>query len=202
MAFIPADETVRIAINYRNGAGNTAVNVIYVKTNEAPVTGTVLTEMADVVEAWLENWWDSVASNYWTAYLLELRDQTLQNSIGLDRTVDAQGTLTGDPLPSQNTIAMSLRTGFTGRTRRGRLYHVGLTEGMVAGDYVAPSSVAGLIAVYDALRTALSAADFIWVVASYQLNGAPRSSALLTPITSVIVTDSVIDSQDRRKPKS
>lgn len=200
MPFIPADETARIAITYTNNLGNTAVNVIHVQTDEAPITLAVLGGMADVVEDWLASDWADVAGQNWTATNLDLRDLTTATGPVLAREITEAGVLTAENLPSQVTIAISLRTGVAGRSGRGRLYHVGLTESQVTGDYINGATLTALQTAYNNLRLALEAASYFWIVASFYTNGAPRPAAQRRVIQSVTLTDSRVDRQIRRTP--
>lgn len=202
MPFIPADETVRIAINFQDNLGNEAVNVIHVMTDEAPVTLSVIGSMFDVIENWLASDWADVAGQNWTAFLLEGRDLTTATGPVLTREVTEAGVLTAENLPSQNTIAISLRTGVAGRSGRGRLYHVGLVESQVTGNYINGATLTALLTAYDALRTQLETAGFFWIVASFISNGVPRVAAQRRPVQSVVLSDSRVDRQVRRMPKN
>lgn len=201
MPFIPVDETARVAITYTNDDGNTAVNVIHITTEEQPVTPTVLNEMADAIELWLGAEWEDYAATTWTASRLELLDLTSHNSFYVDRSISVPGIATGQPMPSTVTIAVSLRSAFSGRSRRGRLYHVGLTENMVEGDYLTSGDATGLITRYETLKTSLELDGFRWCVVSYVSNGLPRTSGLKTIITDIVLTDLKVDRQNRRKPR-
>lgn len=200
MPFIPVPNTVRVAINYTDNLGNEAVNVIHVNTDETEVTPAVIQNVFDVVEGWLATDWADVAGTNWTATLLEGRDLTTQNSFVATREVTEAGTALGENMPSQDTIAISLRTGFAGRSYRGRLYHVGLTENMVTGNYINGATGTALITAYDNLRTQLAAATYSWVVVSLQTNGAPRVQGVTRDIQDVVLADSRVDRQIRRMP--
>jgi hypothetical protein len=201
MPFVPVDETVRCAITYENNAGDQAVNVIHVKTDEAPVTALVLTSIADIVENWLETEWTALSPTSWRAINLDLVNLTLADGIFLSRAIDADGLDAVDALPSWVTIAISLRTPFSGRSRRGRLYHVGMSDSRVVGDYITEAAAEAYIDAYEALRLDLFAGNLRWVVVSYVNNGAPRVAGLTTEITAVTITDRLVDRQVRRKPR-
>lgn len=201
MPFIPTPNTARVAITYRDGAGNEAVNVIHVNTDELTITPTVLGEMADVIEAWLDGSWSSVASTAWRAVRLELLDLTSDGSWYLDRTIDVQGNIADDAVPSMVTIAMSLRSNLSGRSRRGRLYHVGLAESQTAGDYVPDAQAVFLLNAYNQLRSDLIAEEFSWCVVSYVGDGVPRTQGMTTDVQSVVLVDLKLDRQNRRRPQ-
>lgn len=200
MPFIPASNTIRVAITYTDNLGNTAVNVIHVDTDETDVTPGVIGSVLDVIENWLASDWADVAGVNWTATLLEARDLSAENSFVVTREVTEAGTLAGENMPAQDTVAISLRTGFAGRSNRGRLYHVGLVESNVTGNYINGASGTALVTAYDNLRTQLQTAGYFWSVASFQANGVPRTSAQVRTITDVVLADSRIDRQIRRMP--
>ena len=201
MPFVPVDETVRVAITYENNAGDQAVNVIHVKTDEAPVNAAVLTSIADVVENWLETEWTAIAPTSWRAVNLDLLNLTLEDGVYLSRAIDADGLDAVDALPSWITIAISLRTPYSGRSRRGRLYHVGMSDSRVVGDYITEAAATAYIDAYEALRLDIFAANLRWVVVSYVSDGVPRTAGLTTEITAVTITDRLVDRQVRRKPR-
>ena len=202
MPFVPVEDVARVAIVFQDTSGNEAVNVLHFINSLGGTTTGRLNTLATLIETWLFAEWAPTAAIGWSAVRLEIRDLTEAEGLYQVVAIDVPGTDDGQALPSQNTIAISLRSNFVGRSRRGRLYHVGLSENAVNGDYLIGTSRTVLIDAYEALRTASDAADWNWVVISYVADGAPRANPLLTLITSITITDDVIDSMDKRKPKS
>lgn len=200
MAFVPVPATMRVAITFEDNAGNQAANVIHVRSTTPPVDGTTLNTVAGVVEDWLDATWSSFSPTTWRAINIDILDLTVDDSLFLSSAVDVQGLDTAEPLPSFNTVAISLRSAFAGRSRRGRLYHVGMSDSRVAGDYVTEAAATTYINGYESLRSAFLADDLEWVVVSYVADGAPRVSPLVTPITNITLTDRKIDHQLRRSP--
>lgn len=200
MPFIPVDETVRCALTFEDNAGNQAVNVLHFMRDESPVTIPDMLALTVVIESWLGSDWADYAATTWRAARIELLDLTAEDSLYMDTAVSVQGTVMTSPVPSWVTIAVSLRSVYSGRSRRGRLYHVGLTEGMTEGDYLTSGDATGLITRYENLLTQVQAADWIWCVVSYVSEGVPRVSGLRTPITSITLADRKLDRQVRRKP--
>lgn len=202
MPFIPATDGYRAAVTYENTAGNQAVNVFWFRDagggDETTRAGVLTSIMAD----WLQTHWASVANIDWTAVNAEARGWS-QEVAGYDvQPLDIPGTLTGEPLPSEVTIAISHRTGLTGRSMRGRTYHVGIGESNTTGDYISDGYRINLINAYAALISMAMVFDFTWVVASFVTNGAPRVGAVLTPITQVVIVDTIVDSMRKRKPRA
>jgi hypothetical protein len=127
-------------------------------------------------------------------------DLSTANGIYTSVDVDAQGGDMVDALPSYVTVAISLRTPFSGRSRRGRLYHVGMSDDRVTGDYVTTAAETAYINAYNQLRSDLIAEDLSWGVLSYIENGAPRVTPLFTAITNILLVDRKVDHQLRRSP--
>jgi hypothetical protein len=129
-------------------------------------------------------------------------------------TVGAPGTLytTGLPkvgtniqpqLPNNVTIAMSLNTALRGRSFRGRIYHIGLTENDVTLNTIPGTTLTPLIAAYEAARLLAAGSGsqtFQLAVLSYYAAKAIRTTPVATPVTS-ISSDGIIDAQRRRLPK-
>jgi len=202
MPFVPAPDTVRVAINYISETLEEATNVLHFVNTEGIVTTTSIGELLTVIKAWQAEEWAPVASEDWQTDYYEVRALETQEGIIVQDIETIPGELTSPSLPAQNTIAISLRTGLTGRSRRGRLYHVGIGETNAIGSRISVAYATNLAAAYTALRTALVPTDWRWVVASFVSEGAPRTAALLTPITNCILVDTVIDSMDTRKPRA
>lgn len=201
MAFVPALNTVRLAINYISETLEVATNVLHFRYLGGAISEPAVLDLFAAVKAWQTASWAPQASEDWQTDLYEARDMTVQEG-GIYTDIETiPGLYTSPALPAQNTIAISLRTGLSGRSRRGRTYHVGLTEEQVVGSRVVLATATGLAAAYTALIAAVDGDDWQWVVASYVSNGAPRATALLTPITACILTDTIVDSMDTRKPE-
>lgn len=201
MAFIPVGDTWRVKIHYRDNAGNDALNVIYVRDDLADFSlGRAAVLAAELVD-WLTVEWAPAASTAWGARRLEIQDMNTEFGVYLDQAITVSGTNIDPPAPSETTVAISLRTGRAGRSYRGRLYHVGLGDGAYIGDYMSPVSITSLIGVYEALIPILVAQDFTWCVCSFVENGAPRAAGFITPITTITITDNIVDSMRSRKPR-
>lgn len=105
------------------------------------------------------------------------------------------GEATGNSLPGNVSCCMSLHTGRSGRSGRGRIYHYGMTTSMLDttdGSLVNSSSLGALHSGYNDLVSAFSAINPKLAVASRKLGVA------YTVLT--ITADNKIDSQRRRLP--
>lgn len=202
MPFIPVADAIKATITFENAQGNQAQNVLFFQDEAAGAPATRLALLQAEIIDWLTASWDTVANADWSAVALDLRYMNDEDDFYLSDALDIPGLLTGDSLPSEVTIAISLRTGRTGRSYRGRLYHVGLGEDNVVGDLISDGYRTNLIAAYASLIADPQVHDFYWGVASFYTNGAARPSGVLTPYTQVTIVDRIVDSQRKRKPRA
>jgi len=199
MPFIPAQDTWRVSLSFDSLNGQNAANVIYVYDTLGSMTGARADGVCDIVRTWAATEWNDVAPPEWTLRTIESVDAGDPIGVSGSNGTPTQGTNASPPMPAQDTVCLSLRTGAIGRSQRGRLYHVGLTEGAIVDGLIEPSAQTNIINCYQALRTLLIADDFEWVVASFVLNGAPRLSAQTRAITDILIRDPYVDRQLRRK---
>jgi len=202
MPFVPALNTVRTAINFISATGEKATNVLHFRNADGAINVAAINVLHDLLEDWLTTYWAGVSSQDWQTDLFVSTDMTVPDGIQATRLVTISGTVASPSLPAQNTLAVSLRTGNTGRSRRGRVYHVGLAEQQVVGSRVNLLDATNIPAAYAQLRVVLDVGQWEWVVASYVSGGVPRETALLSRITECILTDTVVDSMDTRKPRT
>lgn len=110
----------------------------------------------------------------------------------------AQG-VGGSPLPNNVTKAITLRTGFTGRSARGRWFQLAMDGTQIADtNTVLQVTVDNIIDMLELLVDLIEALGWIAVVVSRWNNGAKRPVALTTPITSFGVSDLTLDSMRSR----
>lgn len=197
MAFIPAERTARATIEYML-FGHLCVNVFHMQ-NDVDWTAGSLGGLTSL----LNNWWDDhlkgLTSQDVEFYRSTARDVSIESGpviINGDMT-GTNGTTAFASLPSNVAAVISWRTGLAGRTRRGRTYYAGIPITSRTGDTMSEGLQTALVSAGEALIGACNDGDYPLVVASYQFNKAPRTTALLTPVTTVIV-DRRLDTQRRR----
>jgi len=195
--YIPVPDTAEVRLMY-NTAGGLAENVI----NFEKAGGWDLTSLAALAAA-VEDSWESNISP------IVAETITLTETVATDISTETGGQVTdiggiagGQPnpaLPNNVTFVVSFRTASRGRSYRGRLYHVGLTENFVTLDSVGDSNAAAFQGDYESffadIATAVPGSSH--VVVSRCSGGEWRDTAVVTPVTSYFV-DSTIDSQRRR----
>lgn len=128
-----------------------------------------------------------------------LRDiRTANTAEFLDTGAAVAGTGTGDLLPPQTALCITLRTAQAGRSFRGRVYLCGYGEPVNAAGGVASSSSTS-VAFVVAIQNALIAQSLNLGVLSRPAPQLPIPRAgFITPVTSVVARDSVWDTQRRR----
>lgn len=179
-------------------------NILHVR-NDTPL-GAWDAAGLNATAAAIKGWWSSTGKNY------SAGTNSLQSIKGTDLGTAGGGTqvlyTTGLPeaaaggnqaLPNNVTLAISLRTTQTGRSHRGRLYHVGMTVPVLDptdSSRVAAAHLAEYMTSYNALKTAIEGSrtgmTLHWVIVSWKL---VDSFAI-----DHIQIDPVIDSQRRRLP--
>lgn len=131
------------------------------------------------------------------------RSMQSQNAIQLEVSLapGINGTALGDPGPNQNTFCVSLRSTSAGRSARGRLYWLGLSEDQYQINTLTNAARTAIVENVEALRAGLAAIQRPLTIVSFISNGAPRPGGpVYFVVSSVLSVDAVIDSQRRRMP--
>lgn len=198
MAFVPAVDCAEAVIGFIGDGGNYN-NVLNFKYATAYDQSNI-DDLADAVDG-------AVGSDY----LAILSDQVsyvnthvrgLTSSVDLEGVANASASTGGDsdsPLPSNATLCVSLRTGLTGRSARGRFYSVGATFGdVLTADVFTAAYVAAVVATIVAISTQAGAAGWTLVVLSRRNAGVALTAAVARPVTQIYAVDNNVDSQRRR----
>jgi hypothetical protein len=201
MVFVPAADTVKV--DFRQTLyGQQISNTLYFRS----IAGPFGVADVDTLTTELVQFWDiGLAPNL--VEDLELRelyvtDLTTQTSPTWTYPVvpAGAGDLSVPGVPGNVTFCVSFRAAGRGRSSRGRNYIAGLAETDVTGNTYDGTRADSLVQAYiDGILTN-SDLTALWemVVVSTVENKAPRSSALIQPVTSVLYTDLTVDSQRRR----
>lgn len=199
MAFIPVINTARCELRYTQN-GQQVANIFHVE-KEGPLT---VLDLQDIGTALVE-WWGEhldLVSTAVTLREIDIRDLTTASGIGIlwNDGLPLIGGVASPPLPNNVTLAIKWGTGLSGRSFRGRTYHVGLCESQVTQSELESAVIAPLLASYNALPTMITGSGYTLVVVSRYANNAPRPAGVTTPILNAAYADTVIDSQRRRLP--
>lgn len=199
MALPPIPNSARVELRF-TCLGEQIENTLWFDHGDTLPNNADLGTLADLVGEW---WTTNVRILQHTALTLrEIYVQT-QDGSGIewtavpDSTSDS-GTLDTEAMPNNVVLCVSFRTGLSGRSYRGRNYVPGLTVTGVVGNFVTQVFADDMVAAYTELLVATSTGEWTWGVASHFSAGVPRIEGVITPITSVVVTDLAVDSQRRR----
>lgn len=199
MAFIPLPQGIRVAMEF-NLNGQLVVNIYHVTFN-----GPILTVNLEALNQIFLNWWTTNQRQNFVAAIQLQRIVSTDISIpnGLQAVTPVSpgvpGTVVGASAPNNVAVVLSQRTGFSGRSFRGRSYYAGVSAAEISDNFVSTPYAAALIADGISLDNLLNNADFTWVVASFRANGVPRVTGVATPVNSFNV-DLRVDTQRRRLP--
>lgn len=201
MPFQPAPNVAKVTMTFSQG-DEIAQNVYHVETGNSWSV-----EHLENLAQLFYNWWDEeLKALVSTSVALEgivTRDLTSEFD---DEHTSAQafplaGTLASPVLPYNVTPVISWRTGLTGRSTRGRTYHVGLSEAQAVGGQLETAAQVALSAAYDDLLSRINADSEPWQLAvlSRVQGGATLAEAIPYGIL-VGIVDFALDSQRRRLP--
>lgn len=112
------------------------------------------------------------------------------------------GSAAGVNLPSNSAFVATLRTGFTGRSARGRFYAFPTGSGnQVDAATVSVGYANAVVTLITAYKTAAAALGFQLVVLSRQSGGVRPAVATHLPVTLIEHRNLELDSQRRRLPQ-
>jgi hypothetical protein len=181
-------------------SGQTCVNVYHIYS-ESPLDSVARLSLA----AAFVDWWDDELKAE-VSSTVSLERVTVQ---GLDAETDPMSEYTtGLPLqatsaaasaPNNCTFAVQWRTALSGRSYRGRTFHVGLTTTKYSSNLLTVPNQSTFTAAYGQLISDVTTEGYTLSVVSRYHNGTQRPSGIHTQIASVFV-DRTLDSMRRRLP--
>lgn len=154
----------------------------------------------------LDNWWAAeVLPIMSTTCLYEHAEarglEFVSDLEAIDNTNTGVGGDSNNPMPALAAACISFRTGFTGRSSRGRNYIAGLGVDNLATNEnrIVSSTLTALQTAYELLNSYVTAANWTHVVISRYSLGVARPTGVYLPVTSYLFTDDLWDTQRRRK---
>jgi hypothetical protein len=201
MAFVPAPRIAMVEIR-ATLANQLIENRIYVHVTVGTVEG-LLADIANIVNGWVQGTYFDLLPDTVTLREVVATDMSVEN--GAQHTIAPVGPFVGarvgNPMPNEVTCCLSLRTGFRGRSARGRFYWLAIPAGEVTGNIISSSYLADVVAAGNALKTLLAANAWEWTIVSFVSNKNPRPGGpVYFFVDSTLVTDNVVDSMRSRKP--
>lgn len=200
MANVYNESVAEVAFLFENNVdASTAHNVMNFRFGDVMTAG-ALDDLATALESWVDVEWQPLGSIVWKCTGLRIRQLKEVAPLTKDVAFSYTGAIVGAAPANNVTIALSFRTGFGGRSYRGRAYHVGLSEADIADSYIDPTVLASLVEGYEAIIELVDNVGWEWVVYSRFFQGNPREVGLATRITNVIAVDQILDSYRTRLP--
>jgi len=198
MAFQPAPNTVEVNPRFL-GDGIPMENALtFYRAGGYDLTS--ITALANAVQAWVVSDYLPLVNNLVTSNGTYVK--------GLGSAADVQYTaVTGigtagavtSAMANNVTKAITLRSGLTGRSSRGRLFAIGLSATQLNGvATIEQTYVDDLVDALEALKVIVEALGWVWVIVSRYTNGAKRATAVNTPVNSFGVSDLTTDSMRGR----
>jgi len=200
MAFVAVPATVKVDWFYTYNGIN-CMNRMYVNRTESEPTAATCAAIASQAAAWWIGNAQALVPTTCALRLVQATSVAVQNgpSATFSAGLPAAGSIVSPALPGNNTLCVSLRTGLTGRSARGRWYWVGLAEAQVTGNLVEGGTATSITAAMDALLNAMNAISSAPLIVSFQSNGVPRPGGPVKFfITDALLVDTTVDSQRGR----
>lgn len=198
MAFVPVPNGFLARVRYTL-FDQLIENTLWFITADPP--SEVLTPIASTV---LDAWGDNVMpllSQDLTLREVYVTDESEQNGGSATATFGTgplAGGVSNSGLPGNVALCVSFRTAQRGRSFRGRIYLPGLYETAVTGNQIGSTIATSLVNAVETAVAAVEALGAIHAVVSRYANGAPRTTAVATPVVAYLATDLTVDSQRRR----
>lgn len=199
--FIPFDDVVQVELVYTQDTQRVA-NVLHYQTDFAFVPSDMIALGNALIGAWVSDVSPNVHADVALVEVgvIDLRAE-FASAVSVTTGLPANGAYSvSSAMPNSVTLSITKRTALRGRSYRGRIYHVGLAEGMVQQNTVDSARAALIVAAWSEFLT-VPVGENTWrmVVASRFANNQPRTVGEAT-IVDNLTTDGIIDSQRRRLP--
>lgn len=203
--FIPIDKCIRVELIYKNGP-LVAENVIYFDCSFAPAVTDLPALASTIITEWSNNLRAKISNN-WS--LTSVKITSMQSAIApmLEYTtgLPLAGSNNTPAAPPNVTICISFKTGMSGRSARGRVYHIGIGANVVSHQGAVTPATADLIRTgwanfITAVVWSGTSPELIHCVASFRTNKQWRDQGVKYEVTSYTLADYNADSMRRRLP--
>jgi len=200
MPFIAVPAAIKVDWFYTYN-GQNCMNRMYVNRPETNPTAATCAAVAQQAADWWNGNCKVLVPTSCALRLVQATSVAVQNgpSATFSTGLPSPGTHGSPALPGNVTICVSLRTGLTGRSARGRWFWVGLSEDQVAENDLNAGVATSITAALDNLLGAMNAINSAPIIVSFQNNGAPRvGGPVKFFITDALMVDTITDSQRGR----
>lgn len=204
MVYQPARGVAEVRMRYLLDFEN-AENVYHVEHGSLdPWPLADLEDLASTFEAWEDT--DGSTARSVSAHLIEVvvTDLTSLTTQKVTRAVSPviDGTIGGDSLPNNATLAVKADINNRGRGKSGRVFWIGLAESQVTANTINTAARDAIVLALNNLRADVLALDAAYhmVVVHRVVGGVRPAEADWSAIASFSTTDNTIDSQKNRLP--
>lgn len=198
--FIPAENTAKLELIYTL-YGQRVENVLHFQSSDG-WNSAALTNLAnEAITSWDTNIAGHTSDDV-ALVLVRATDVSVDDGVGVEiaPAVATTGDIAQPSLPGNVTVSTKFSGGYTGRSRRGRAYFVGIPanaiDGNALGAGIADTINDGWINFFHDVNHDITG-DPRHVIVSYCGGGDWRTDALITEVTQYH-TDNNLDSQRRR----
>lgn len=198
MPFIPTVNGASVKIRYTRSGAFWGENTLHFRYDDGTMSTSAVHDLVTAVEVWLTADVTTLFSTEVAVDRIDGRSIEAEEAPYWSEDVNIAGTNASPALPPNVTIAMTLFSGLTGRSKRGRVFLCGLTEASVSSKYILDAYADGCVAAYELLFEALSGSGWVWCILSKYSEGAPRAAGLLTPVEGARFYDHKVDHMDTR----
>lgn len=200
MGFIPAPNTMKAETRFTYHSQQVE-NVMYFRKEGAIELADFSVVGNNIVDSWNTHIKVMVSSEL-SFDAIKFTDASSESGPTLYYTTGLPlvGSLAGAAcLPGNVTAVASLNTAKRGKSYHGRLYHVGITEAETIGNVLQSNMRASITAYLEEIMGNCHIEGYDLCVVSFYHNGAPRVTAEVTPVATIVV-NGTLDSQRRRLP--
>lgn len=200
MPFVPAPNTVQVNVVY-SWQGQEVENVLYYTLPTLP-TFEDMQLLGENINSYLRSTLIPILTTVTqlirvVVTLLDAADSLIYIST---TSLPQAGGDANESMPNNVAFCISAYTSRRGRSFRGRNYIPGLGTDLVTGNNVNGSTAAGLVDIWEGLGAVGADDGWVRTIVSRISGGVARTTAEVTPVTSVVANDTVVDSQRRRLP--
>jgi hypothetical protein len=200
MPFIPVPNTVEVEVIFEM-QDQVVENTLYY-ANETPSLENVTSLLEEINTAIQDQLIPLLSSAITLVRLVATLISVVDGFVVTNTTgMPVSGGGSDDALPSNVALCISKRTALRGRSARGRNYIAGIPlDARETQDTLTSAFTSGVVSAFETILGAGADGGWVPVVVSRFHSGAPRTTGVTNPITNVIVTDNIMDSQRRRLP--
>jgi len=214
MTFQPCPGIAEAALEFTLVDGIKGVNTFHIDNGTGdPWTSADLSDIAAAIHTWFGtgdgsgNTYRSRVSNDVTCDVVNVKDLSIAAGAFSSALIAQAGQDTGNNLPGGVSFALKRLSGSIGRSNRGRIYLVGLTDNSIeggSGNKIKAAAVTDWIAAFDSLKAAISGyagtATATYSILSRFHNSAERANGVAVPVDHHDVTDLNVDYMKKRTP--